>query len=210
MNYKYLIFDFNGTLYDDRKTCLLTINRMLEKRGMKELNFDEYTHIFTFPIIEYYRRAGLDLEKESFDDLAREWLRNYFSLEDETASLYDDALPTLNKLRKDHKIILLSATKQDILEVQLEKLGIKDLFDYIVGISDIYAASKIEEAKLFMALANIDPKEVLYIGDTLHDKEVSDELGTKIIFVENGHNPKDLLEKEAMTIPNLSKLCELI
>ena len=72
MKYKYIIWDWNGTLFDDVKISVDTMNIMLEKTGYKNrINSELYKNIFTFPVSDYYQKAGFDFSKDRFDDLAK-------------------------------------------------------------------------------------------------------------------------------------------
>ena len=48
--YKYLIWDFNGTILDDLELCLHLLNVMLEKQNKPKLDVPAYKHVFGFPI----------------------------------------------------------------------------------------------------------------------------------------------------------------
>lgn len=72
-----IVWDWNGTLLDDVELCRHTINRLLVKRGLKRLDLEQYRRVFQFPVIEYYRKAGFDLEAEPFEVLAHEYMAYY-------------------------------------------------------------------------------------------------------------------------------------
>ena len=42
MRYKHIIWDWNGTLLDDRWLCIEAINQTLTKRNMNTITDDEY------------------------------------------------------------------------------------------------------------------------------------------------------------------------
>ena len=83
MKYDYLVLDFNGTIIDDVDLCLNILNHLLEERNYKKVSLEEYKHIFTFPIKNYYINAGFDLERYSFTSIFREFISLY-----QKASLY--------------------------------------------------------------------------------------------------------------------------
>jgi len=50
--YTHIIWDWNGTLFDDVNWCISVINSMLNKRQIKTLSsVAEYQKAFCFPII---------------------------------------------------------------------------------------------------------------------------------------------------------------
>ena len=73
-----VIWDWNGTLLNDVNLNCALMNRMLRRRGMPVIpDLDHYRRIFQFPIREYYRAAGFDFRKESYEALAAEYLAEY-------------------------------------------------------------------------------------------------------------------------------------
>ncbi|MDE5964198.1 MAG: HAD family hydrolase, partial [Eubacterium sp.] len=89
MKYDYVIWDWNGTLFNDVQISIDTMNKMLElKRYPQRLDTDLYKNIFSFPVIDYYRKAGLDFEKHSFDELAQLFIDLYSEVQD-SAGLFD-------------------------------------------------------------------------------------------------------------------------
>ena len=64
MKYDCIFYDFNGTLLDDTDICVEILNKMLDKRGYKHITKEKYRDIFSFPIKEYYEKAGFDFSNE--------------------------------------------------------------------------------------------------------------------------------------------------
>lgn len=189
-----VIFDWNGTLIDDVDLCLSLLNKMLFKRNLDTLSVERYREIFTFPVIEYYKKAGMDVENESFDDLAVEFMDPYVE-QYRTCSLVLHAEEVLAKLKeKGLRCIVLSATKQDYLEEQVSAFNIAHYFNELVGIQDIKAAGKIERAKQWMSTQGIDPKECIMIGDSIHDSEVAAELKIDCLLSTTGHQNRERLK----------------
>ena len=61
--YKNLVWDWNGTLLDDITAGVETLNDMLEKRGLQKLSVEEYKDVFGFPVVDFYKKVGFDMEK---------------------------------------------------------------------------------------------------------------------------------------------------
>ena len=192
---KTFIFDFNGTTLDDVDHSLNCINTLLLKYHIREpLSLYEYKHIFTFPVIDYYRKAGFDFNKYSFEEIGREWVDLYYSHKEETRLMdgFEDVLHGLSG--KECRTALISASQQDNLLQQCREFGIENLFDEIRGIDNIYAGSK--EAITKEYLAGTDPADCLFIGDTLHDLHVARSVGCRCCLVAKGHQAEDILRKE--------------
>ena len=74
----YVVWDWNGTLFDDVALCIQVMNGMLEKRGLPRLaGPEQYRQVFTFPVEEYYKALGFDFSREPFSQLAAEYISEY-------------------------------------------------------------------------------------------------------------------------------------
>ena len=206
--YSHIIWDWNGTLLNDVDWCIGRMNLMLERRNMTPLaDISEYHKVFCFPIIDYYKNVGFDFAVESFEMLAKEYIDLYHSKTDICVSLYDDAEYVLKTLhaRKISQIIL-SASDQNNLLMQLSPFSVTQYFDEILGISDIYAGSKVEIGLSYLQRNNITSG--VLIGDTIHDYEVAQAMGIDCILVAQGHQSK----KQLMScgVPVLDNLREAL
>ena len=58
--YTHVLWDFNGTVYDDMEACLRSVNEMLSERGLPVLSAEAYREVFDFPVKDYYAKIGFD------------------------------------------------------------------------------------------------------------------------------------------------------
>ncbi|MDO9628372.1 MAG: HAD hydrolase-like protein [Acholeplasmataceae bacterium] len=190
---KYIFWDFNGTILDDARLCFDILNEMLIEEERPTVTFEEYLMIFTFPVEAYYAKV-YDLKKTPFKVLAHRFIDSYQprSLK---LSLHENAVDTIKHFEKMGYInILLSASEEKNLEEQLKHFEIRHLFQYVLGTSNVYAKSKVQVGKDFIEKMNIDTKNAVMVGDTLHDAEVAKELGMDIILFTKGHQHKERLQ----------------
>ena len=90
---------------------------------------------------------------------------------------------------------ILSASKEDVLIEKIKYYKIETFFCKIIGLDNHYAESKIERGKKWIADLHVNPREVLLIGDTVHDFIVSKHIGSDCQLIANGHNSRKKLEK---------------
>lgn len=201
MKYKYIIWDWNGTLYDDVQISVDSVNYMLEKTGYKNrLDVKRYKDIFRFPVSDYYISAGFDFNKHSFEELAKIYVYIYTKLQF-TAELNKDTKAVLSRLNSfGVKQIIVSACEKNRLNNQIEKFGIANEFLSVLGTDDNYANSKLGIAKRWFEDNKINLGDVLFVGDTDHDFEVANEIGCDCVLVSFGHQSKIRLEKTNVTI----------
>lgn len=191
-NYTHIIWDFNGTLYDDVEVCLSCGRRLMRAHGLEPIgSLDEYRAIFGFPIIDYYARMGFDFEKTPYAELAVEWVA-YYNEESTSAELAAGAREVLSVIKsRGIPQLVLSATEQRMLEGQIAALGIAGYFDALLGQSDIHAHGKLAIARMWRA-QNPDAAPLL-IGDTDHDAAVAEAIGADCILLASGHQSRDTL-----------------
>ena len=198
-----LIFDFNGTLLDDVEACFRILNKLLNLRGHEQVSFDRYKRIFKFPIIEYYKDAGFIFPEDNYDELAHLFVDLY---KKEELNLYDGVKETLLFLKRKYKLVVLSSSEVKILSEQLKSLGIYDLFDEVIGNSDISGKSKIENGIAYRK-KHVD-ENITIIGDTDHDLEVSKAINAYCILVSFGHQFRN--EKDIKIINSFKELNDLL
>jgi phosphoglycolate phosphatase len=200
LSYKHIIWDFNGTLLDDVDLVVRIMNKLLEKRALPNISRHKYLEVFDFPVIEYYITLGFDFSKESYDDVAREFIYEYY-MDGYVAALQPGADRILKLLGKSSITqSVLSASKTGYLKEHLEVLGIIEYFSLLNGLDDIKGAKKTDKGKEHITALGMDPEEILYIGDTLHDLEVADSIGCDHLLVSNGHQSRSRLMKASENV----------
>ena len=192
MKYTHIIWDFNGTVLDDLGVCIDSVNKLLERRLLPKIDsLESYRKVFEFPIIKYYKKIGFDFSKESFSDVAAEWVEEYMSRVSK-AAINLGVIDILNKIHKyNMKNILVSATELNMLKNQLSVLGISELFDEVYGLDNIQAQNKIAIAEGWRG--NNPSAKALLVGDTDHDFQTASAIKADCVLYLGGHQSKDRL-----------------
>ena len=197
---KHIIWDWNGTMLDDRWLTIAAMNIVLARRNMAELTEDRYLQLFTFPVIEYYRRLGFDFDKEPFSVSGSEFINEYNARAFEP-QLHDgiiDLIAELNENGVSHSI--LSASSQKILNKLAKHHNINHYFIAVLGQDNHYAYGKIETGKMWINKLGIAPKNTLFIGDTEHDLEVANAIGSHCALLSWGHSSTERLENRGINV----------
>ncbi len=208
-NYQHIIWDWNGTLLNDVNLCAGIMNKLLKTRSLPTITLEKYREIFTFPVKDYYIKAGYDFVNESFEEISEHFMAEYESGK-EACTLYPFASEVMEKFHsfriKQH---LLSAYKQNNLEEIIKHFGIEKYFYSVRGLDHIYADGKMELGKQLMKDISANEKEnkILLIGDTVHDFEVAQDLNTDCILISNGHQNGEKLK--SLNIPVYNNLEEI-
>ena len=208
---KHIIWDWNGTLLDDLDVSMTALNRLLKKEHLPLVNDkNEYRKYFQFPVIEYYKKVGFDFNKTPFQELAKDYMA-YYQPHSLTCKLHKDVESTLQEAKKQgYKQYLISASNIDFLHQQLAGYDINNYFLDIRGLDNIHAYSKASLAKHFVLEQHLNPNEVVFVGDSVHDCEVAHHAGCHCVLIANGHEHKDKLVKTGCrvvdTIQDFAKL----
>ena len=200
IQYKHIIWDWNGTLLDDGWLFVDVMNTILKRRKMNTITLEKYRDIFGFPVKNYYIKLGFDLEKEPFEESGMEFIRGYESRRYE-AQLYPQVILLLSELQTigiSHSI--LSAQHQTLLDDLTRYYNIHDYFIKIIGLDNHYAHSKVENGIRWVNRLKLNPQEILMIGDTDHDFEVAETIGINCLLLSHGHHSPARLQKTGAAV----------
>ncbi len=206
---KMIVWDWNGTLLDDVRESIDSVNPTLAKRGLPTLSLERYYEVFDFPIREYYRAIGF-IDDNIFDEAAYEYIDIYSTKQFHLAHDAKKTLETIKKLGINQMI--LTASKIENFINQAKPLDVLQYFDYTLGLNDIFAKSKKELFIQWLNEHNIDKQDILIVGDTRHDYQIAHELDIDcIICVGHGHQPASrFAEYNVKIIQELSEIIAIL
>ena len=170
LKYSHVIWDWNGTLFDDVAWCIKCMNVMLAKRGLPIIqDISTYHNVFCFPIIQYYTNIGFNFQQEPFEHLAKEYIELYHSNKSGNCKLHLNSENVLTNIR-DMGIIqsILSASEISNLRSQMNEFNINIYFNEILGLSDVYGKSKIDIGLEYMKRMNIVVDFIYFIAEYIN------------------------------------------
>lgn len=193
--YDHIIWDWNGTLLNDIKLCVEVNNGLLRAHGLPELTIERYQRLFGFPIQNYYKDLGFDFDKTPFEGLAEHYVSVY-EAEAKHAALHDGVTKVLGAVKAGGKTqSVLTAANESHVHDMMDHFSLWEFFDNVFGIGDRFAASKIERGRDLITHSGISVERTLLVGDTDHDHEVGEALGTDILLVAHGHQSFERLSE---------------
>ena len=204
------MFDFDGTLVDSneiKREAFFTVSDhlsssqkiMFEILNMTDLG-DRYD-IFN----RYSKRLNEEFEFLVDEDFLVE---KYSAICEENVSLAESILgfdSLLNFLKKtDIKVIISSATPTIALKKIIINRKIDHFFDHIYGSPE----SKVEHIKKVIKDYNINPKEILYVGDSEDDMQASVISGS--FFIGVGNDYSRFLSDQHQIVSNLDSIRNIL
>ena len=185
--YRHIIWDWNGTLFDDAWLCIEIINGLLARRGLPLLDAARYQELFTFPVRNFYQAAGFDFASDPFEELAAEFTVEYDRRRFECGLQpgAHTALAAFAARGCDQSV--LSAYEQTRLGEMIAYTGLHDNFRQLFGLDDHYSTSKVALGRRCIRELACPPEEALLIGDSLHDFDAAKAMGITCLLIPSGH-----------------------
>ena len=180
--FKAVIFDLDGTLcytIDDLRTAM---NAMLEEKGYPVRSKEEIYAAINFGSREFVRRS-LPEELRADEDEVTGCHKLYSSHYDihylDSTYPYAGIPEVLEKLRaKGLKMGVLSNKGDSHTKKMVSKLFREGLFDEVLGGSERFPHKPEPQSALWMASQlGVEPREVLYVGDSNIDMETARNAG---------------------------------
>lgn len=174
MMYKHIVFDIDGTLVDNEKAILHSLQDALRRIKGKEYPFEELTFCLGIP--------GEDtLERLNVEDISAGmelWIGMLSRYENMT-SIHKGIEELLQELaHRGYKLGLVSSRSRELLEEDHTMIKMSKYFEIKVCADDT-AEHKPTAGPLlkYMELSGMGKKEVLYVGDSVHDSRCAENAG---------------------------------
>lgn len=180
--YKYIVFDFDGTLIDTNYLIEKTIRKTAETLLNKELEQSTIDQIWGKVLTEQMA----ELDESRVDELSHFYSTYYREHRDEHTSIFDGIIDMLETLHDSgFKMGIVTNKGTSGLEHGLEKFQIKDYFPIALSKTDVVMKKPHPEG-LYKVMEYFDakPEEVLFVGDSIHDIECGKNAGVDTILVQ--------------------------
>lgn len=194
------VWDFNGVIVDDVNAHRVAFNSILAMFDLPPIDtIDKCQRMTSVPYIDGILATGITREQ---------FFANVMKID---ASYHDAymACPEAYRLRKgveaalDHVSatggdnIILTNTRRDVIETQLERIGIRDKFAWVSTSDDRKETgvklNKVERLGAYFKKAGRRPGFI--VGDSIEEPAVGKAFGLKSIAVTGGWFDRDRLEK---------------
>jgi len=189
-----VVWDWNGTLWDDLPQVHHAVNAALREVGASPLGLSEYIRLFARPLPLFYRRVlGRDITDPEWERINHRFETSYVAGL-HLASLASEAPRALETVaRSGATQSILSLYPHDPLNALVDRLGIAHFFTRIDGLKGLSGGSKVGlfGNHLKAAARGIPPHRVVMVGDTDDDLAAATEAGSTCILI-NHHGEQAL------------------
>lgn len=208
-----LIFDFDGTLVDTRKSILETVRKTIELMGLPPMDEHAVVGLIGLPLQDTFEiAAGLSGES------VNEAIEIYRSLYKEIAANLVEPFPGVSELLSRYRkeggrtAIASSKGKMAITDL-LGKFNLGNAFNFIIAHKDVPNKKPAPDMVMkILSLANCIPEKALVIGDTKYDLVMGHRAGCYTCAAQYGYGDIAEMdeEKPAFEIHKFSELSPIV
>lgn len=185
---KVIIFDFDGTLADTIDILLSITNRLSAEFGFKSATKEELAQLSNLNSWQILQYSGISIFK--FPLLIRR-LKAELHSELPHIQLFPGIKEVLLELKKrGFQLGIITSNSRENVWTSLETNGLQGIFTFI------YSGSTFGKHKVinkWLRRENINPEQVVYVGDEIRDIDAAKKTGIKVIAVGWGFNSQEAL-----------------
>lgn len=202
MKVSHVVWDWNGTLLLDDDAVIAAVNEVCATFGRPGLTWEGWRQVYLRPVRTTYEQI---LERVLDDD---DWARVDKIYHDQ----YDVHLPTTNlapDVRGQLKEWAGTGGTQSLLSMWfhrqlvplVEEFGLTGLFTRIDGLTaELGGESKTEHLAHHLEAQDLDPADVLVIGDVVDDALAAQAVGAQVVLVSTGAMTRAALESTGVPV----------
>lgn len=207
------IFDMDGVIIDSEPLHLKAESKYLKEIGIIEP--DKFLEDFcavrvTDMIMEVISFFNLDISHpEAVSHISNEKIKLFANEELKEIPGISKLLKYLNK--KDMRIALATSSDQELVELVLDKLDIKQYFDVITSGDEVKKGKPAPD--IFIKTAeklNVDPSECLVLEDSMHGVNAAKKAGMICIGYKNPNSGKQDLTNADHKVSEITDVIDII
>lgn len=195
-NYKYILFDLDGTITDSALGITNSVKYALEKSGAEIPPYEMLTKFIGPPLLDGFREiCGFETQRAK---AAVKYYREYYEKKGLFENRVYEGIPELlKKLKKSGKTVILATSKPEkFAKIILEDFNLSSYFDFAAGASLDETRNKKEEVIAYaLTKCNITDKyRAVMVGDRHHDIDGAEKNGISSVGVLYGFGNREELE----------------
>jgi phosphoglycolate phosphatase-like HAD superfamily hydrolase len=198
---RHVVWDWNGTLFDDHVAVVAAINDALALLSFRPIDSDTYRSHYTRPVQRFYEQvAGRPIEPgewrtldEAYHDSYHAWLERLKLAPDAWAALAAAEAAGLTQS-------LLSMWRHQDLVALVERLGIGRFFLRVDGLRVPGGGGKTEHLMAHLAALEVGASAALLVGDALDDLAAARAVGARCVLYDGGSHHRHTLEATGVPV----------
>ena len=198
---RHVVWDWNGTLFDDHAAVVAAVNEALARVGIHPIDADAYRSHYTRPVQVFYERvAGRPIEPDEWYVLDDTYHDSYRRAVDRLGLAAGARAALADAERAGLTQSLLSMWRHEDLVPLVERLGIGRFFVRIDGLRVAGGETKAEHLVEHLAALAIDPATTVLVGDSLDDLAAARAVGARCVLYDGGSHHRYALEATGVPV----------
>lgn len=193
MKFKYIIFDWDGTVMDSAAKIVLCMQKAAELGNVEIPTEKQVEHIIGISLQPAIKRL-FSVDDAKANELVGHY-KNIFLEHDKTpCPLFENAFETLSYLKPQARLAVATGKARRGLERAWQDTSSKHFFELSRCADE--AQSK-PSSDMLLQLINewkIEPEQALMVGDTVYDMQMAEGIGMPRVGVSYGVHDKELLQ----------------
>ena len=182
------MWDWNGTLLNDNHAVLAAVNEVCAGFGRAELSWGEWQAAYARPMrLSYEQILQRALDEEEWAQVDKLYHDRYDALLP-TCALADEAHDVLRACTAGGRTqSLLSMWFHSRLTPTVEHYGLTQYFTRVDGLpGEVGGGSKADSLIRHLQAQQLDPSDVVLIGDVVDDADAARAAGARCVLVTTG------------------------
>ncbi|MEO5876121.1 MAG: HAD hydrolase-like protein [Streptosporangiaceae bacterium] len=203
---RHIVWDWNGTLFDDVGAVMGATREVFAGTPAAGLTTEEFRAAYTRPIwVTYEQILGRALAEGEWERMDATFHTGYHRLMVDSV-LTSDAHDALGRWSGSQS--LLSMWGHDLLLPKVKEFGIAEFFTHVDGLRGAPGGGKAEHLVLHARAVGLDPGDITLIGDSVDDARAAAHIGAGAVLYTGGMQRRQ--ELETMGVPVVDTLLEAL
>ncbi|HEV2342623.1 MAG TPA: HAD hydrolase-like protein [Actinocrinis sp.] len=203
---RHIVWDWNGTLFDDQELIVTATNASLAAIGVdRQITNEQYKDLYQRPMEDFYAAlVGFPIPVAQWPALEAAFAKHYFSHMRE-CELFDDALTAMDTWLPRSQSLLSMFGHDDLLRLTGE-FDLHTKFGRIDGRPDEldfgpkakYLVRHLEQVQIHQP--DLAPDQIALIGDCADDAYAAFHVGATAVLYTGGSSSRTMLEKVGVPV----------
>ncbi|MDE5910119.1 MAG: HAD family hydrolase [Lachnospiraceae bacterium] len=174
MKYRHIVFDIDGTLIDNEKAIIYSLQEALHKETGKQFSYEQLTFALGIPGEDALER----LKVGQIAKVMQVWIKDMQKYED-TIVVYEGIAELLKHLSEaGYGLGIVSSRTREMYKQDFCKWEISSYFATAVCADDTSGHKPTADPLLkYMELTKTAAHEIIFIGDSIHDSQCAQNAG---------------------------------
>lgn len=189
MNFRLLVFDWDGTIIDSASTIAECIREASRELGLEIPELERARHVIGLGLRDAMRLAVPELEAERYPEFVASY-RSHFLARKDSMRLFAGMRELLEELSGTHLLAIATGKSRQGLDRDIGFHGLRPLFAASRCADETHPKPHPAMLTELMAELAVHNDASLMIGDTSHDLEMARAAGVASLAVTYGAHPE--------------------